>query len=108
MSLHIFLICNYFIHYSIFKLQVVTGFQFPASGQAFALGDCFPAASYYSPATLVGTNGLEPSTSRLSGGRSNHLSYAPISQLEFKSSLIACLPTPVGIADVLSSHYWWR
>ncbi len=27
---------------------------------------------------LVGTNGLEPSTSRLSGVRSNHLSYAPI------------------------------
>ena len=28
---------------------------------------------------MVGTNGLEPSTSRLSGVRSNHLSYAPIS-----------------------------
>ena len=27
---------------------------------------------------LVGTNGLEPSTSRLSGVRSNHLSYAPL------------------------------
>ena len=25
---------------------------------------------------MVGTNGLEPSTSRLSGVRSNHLSYA--------------------------------
>ena len=32
---------------------------------------------------LVGTNGLEPSTSRLSGVRSNHLSYAP---LEARSS----------------------
>ena len=29
-------------------------------------------------AFMVGTNGLEPSTSRLSGVRSNHLSYAPI------------------------------
>ena len=29
---------------------------------------------------LVGTNGLEPSTSRLSGVRSNHLSYAPFFQ----------------------------
>ena len=28
---------------------------------------------------LVGTSGLEPPTSRLSGVRSNHLSYAPIS-----------------------------
>ena len=28
---------------------------------------------------VVGSNGLEPSTSRLSGVRSNHLSYAPIS-----------------------------
>ena len=27
---------------------------------------------------MVGTDGLEPSTSRLSGVRSNHLSYAPI------------------------------
>ena len=28
---------------------------------------------------VVGSNGLEPSTSRLSGVRSNHLSYEPIS-----------------------------
>ena len=27
---------------------------------------------------MVGSNGLEPSTSRLSGVRSNHLSYEPI------------------------------
>ena len=29
---------------------------------------------------LVGSNGLEPSTSRLSGVRSNHLSYEPVLQ----------------------------
>ena len=29
-------------------------------------------------AKMVGLNGLEPSTSRLSGVRSNHLSYKPI------------------------------
>ena len=27
---------------------------------------------------MVGSNGLEPSTSRLSGARSNHLSYRPV------------------------------
>ena len=29
------------------------------------------------PEVLVGSNGIEPSTSRLSGVRSNHLSYEP-------------------------------
>ena len=33
---------------------------------------------------LVGTNGFEPSTSRLSGVRSNHLSYAPIEMVEMR------------------------
>ena len=33
---------------------------------------------------MVGTNGLEPSTSRLSGVRSNHLSYAPVIQVPSK------------------------
>ena len=37
---------------------------------------------------LVGSNGLEPSTSRLSGVRSNHLSYEPISAA-FRSVLPA-------------------
>ena len=38
---------------------------------------CFPFVcdSFWS---LVGTSGLEPPTSRLSGARSNHLSYAPL------------------------------
>ena len=34
----------------------------------------------YTKYRLVGSNGIEPSTSRLSGVRSNHLSYEPISQ----------------------------
>jgi hypothetical protein len=33
----------------------------------------------FSEKRLVGTSGFEPPTSRLSGVRSNHLSYAPIS-----------------------------
>ena len=32
--------------------------------------------------TLVGSSGLEPPTSRLSGVRSNHLSYEPIKVVE--------------------------
>ena len=42
---------------------------------------------------MVGTSGLEPPTSRLSGVRSNHLSYAPkmINLLVFVS-----LPRPFG------------
>ena len=34
---------------------------------------------------MVGPNGLEPSTSRLSGVRSNHLSYGPIYLSTFKT-----------------------
>ena len=42
---------------------------------------------------LVGSNGLEPSTSRLSGVRSNHLSYEPIS---------VAVRLPIG------QTCWWR
>ena len=37
------------------------------------------AGGLRSKTPMVGSNGLEPSTSRLSGVRSNHLSYEPIS-----------------------------
>ena len=39
---------------------------------------------------VVGSNGIEPSTSRLSGVRSNHLSYEPIFQSFLSSSSIFC------------------
>ena len=42
---------------------------------------------------MVGLNGLEPSTSRLSGGRSNLLSYKPIFGL-------AQFPKPMRISDL--------
>ena len=38
---------------------------------------CFLFFFHQKEKEMVGTNGLEPSTSRLSGVRSNHLSYAP-------------------------------
>ena len=42
---------------------------------------------------MVGLSGLEPPTSRLSGGRSNRLSYKPVSvSLCFESSLSLFLP----------------
>ena len=45
---------------------------------------------------LVGLDGLEPSTSRLSGARSSHLSYKPRFQLIGSDSSI-CLPAlPAG------------
>ena len=41
---------------------------------------------------MVGSNGLEPSTSRLSGARSNHLSYEPISVADPPTILAFGLP----------------
>ena len=42
---------------------------------------------------MVGLSGLEPPTSRLSGGRSNRLSYKPI-------LVLAQFPKPKGLLDV--------
>ena len=55
---------------------------------AFSLG-CFPlkAFSFATLVAMVGTSGLEPPTSRLSGARSNHLSYAPMWLTVFSFSL---------------------
>ena len=45
----------------------------------FSKPKCFLLLTFHLEKWVVGTNGLEPSTSRLSGVRSNHLSYAPVS-----------------------------
>ena len=50
---------------------------------------------------LVGLDGLEPSTSRLSGVRSNHLSYRPFLIWLPIRSIIA----HVGFPDLSG---WWR
>ena len=48
-------------------------------------------SNFFFEKVLVGLNGLEPSTSRLSGGRSNLLSYKPMF-LEAVSWLVSFLP----------------
>ena len=53
---------------------------------------------------LVGLDGLEPSTSRLSGVRSNHLSYKPIiHSLGIGSSIIVPV-SPGGGDDGVRTH----
>ena len=48
---------------------------------------------------LVGLDGLEPSTSRLSGVRSNHLSYRPLLSLVSGLSPHNHFPSPEGGGD---------
>ena len=55
---------------------------------------------------LVGSSGLEPPTSRLSGVRSNQLSYEPIPFrprpfLRWKPQLVSC-------ASLAQLKSWWR
>ncbi len=57
----------WFFQYSVFKVQVLGGFP------------------------PVGLSGLEPPTSRLSGVRSNQLSYKPIMEVEGFEPLTPCL-----------------
>ena len=53
---------------------------------------------------LVGSSGLEPPTSRLSGVRSNHLSYEPIFQ--WPSADGFAFPAPAAL--LLLPRSWWR
>ena len=46
---------------------------------------------------LVGPSGLEPPTSRLSGVRSNHLSYEP----EITASLFELLPNGLAVVEMV-------
>ena len=58
--------------------------------------------------TLVGSSGLEPPTSRLSGVRSNHLSYEPISLVSFgRLSSSFFYPLPFSYLE-LPFRSWWR
>ena len=65
---------------------------------------CFTVKLY--PKLLVGRGGLEPPTSRLSGVRSNHLSYRP-NEVEVRDfSGGACRAKGVASGDDML-QYWW-
>ena len=54
---------------------------------------------------LVGTSGLEPPTSRLSGVRSNHLSYAPIIRLRRKTAKVWLSSIPSLYCFAIPSNF---
>ena len=56
------------------------------------------------PTGLVGSSGLEPPTSCLSGTRSNHLSYEPLSSLVRFSRLLLSSSVPLGGDDGIRTH----
>ena len=83
----------------------------------------FPFGEAVFTASLVGSSGLEPPTSRLSGVRSNHLSYEPISLVPRRlvpRPLFPLLPFSFrflrGAYLAVRSHFsayrlqrsWWR
>ena len=84
-------------------------FGFVAVLSSLVCGELAPT-----PSAVVGSSGLEPPTSRLSGVRSNHLSYEPIfvavSWLAIFSAYLcfASLSVPVPFVTVPSAQPWWR
>ena len=78
---------RFLIQYSVFKVQI--------RNLRFRLEECsaFFRMIYF---ILVGLSGLEPPTSRLSGVRSNRLSYKPPKAFRFLRGILAatCFPMP--------------
>ena len=66
--------------------------------------------------SVVGSSGLEPPTSRLSGARSNHLSYEPIKLFRCISSLSPLffiltkwiVKSEKWISEIPFGNFWWR
>ena len=56
------------------------------------------------PVSSMGLGGLEPPTSRLSGVRSNHLSYRPYNNLRQQSCNVACKNQPSHACTSLNSQ----
>ena len=93
------------LHYSIFKLlfkTVLSSLAFFKNRGFRQKIDEFHSSKRFlngQPQLTMGTSGLEPPTSRLSGVRSNHLSYAPIMKLRSNSLVLV---------RSLTLSLWWR
>ena len=70
----------------------------------FGLPSELPRVLAPGTAGLVGLDGLEPSTSRLSGARSNHLSYKPLLCVSDSSHLTRVLCLSAGGDDGIRTH----
>ena len=75
----------------------------------FGLPSVLPRVLAPGTAGLVGLDGLEPSTSRLSGARSNHLSYKPLLCVDSFPSFSARVAfrrglRPLGGDDGIRTH----
>ena len=108
--------CN-FLRYSVFKVprvKMTSSFR-PCKFHSLSLAKLIPQKSYLlalvklpkktrqhvTVDALVGSSGLEPPTLRLSGARSNHLSYEPMCFLLRP----AFLPRP-HLSTAFAA--WWR
>ena len=81
------------------NIQLSVSFLFLYSVFNEHLSYCFRCAS----TILVGSSGLEPPTSRLSGARSNQLSYEPIDySVVFPTGTLSAMPT--GGDDGIRTH----
>ena len=74
------IVVTLFLSLSLLFLLLYPVFKVPASVPRRFIVSEFPPLQ-----PMVGSNGLEPSTSRLSGVRSNHLSYEPVFSAHFLS-----------------------
>jgi hypothetical protein len=74
--LNLFLFLRLFFFYLVFKDLLIGGAKRDRTADLLRAKQALSQLSY--GPIMVGLNGLEPSTSRLSGVRSNQLSYRPI------------------------------
>ncbi len=81
-----------------------TGCKHERRGQACARGAALPrpAAQAVRYADVVGRVGVEPTTSRLSGVRSNHLSYRPKTRAPSVAAKLRLMARFAALADLVS------